>query len=154
MYQVNSVSPHAKKVNMPLKRTGCGSCKNRRFGGTYELGFYIPEDDILHSHRSENLKSYLKCYWLRTPSMVSSDVVPLFTRALKATMKWLHQLSKMKHSHHFSFLLDFRQFKQNGDVIHLPYYSQLHYPQARAVDTANVRPRTWSRFVVDATRPT
>jgi hypothetical protein len=24
----------------------------------YELGFYIPEDDILHSHRSENLKSY------------------------------------------------------------------------------------------------
>jgi hypothetical protein len=25
----------------------------------YELGFYIPEDDILHSHRSENLKSYI-----------------------------------------------------------------------------------------------
>jgi hypothetical protein len=23
----------------------------------YELGFYIPEDDILHSHRHENLKS-------------------------------------------------------------------------------------------------
>jgi hypothetical protein len=22
----------------------------------YELGFYIPEDDILHSHRRENLK--------------------------------------------------------------------------------------------------
>jgi hypothetical protein len=25
----------------------------------YELGFYIPEDDILHSHCSENLKSYI-----------------------------------------------------------------------------------------------
>jgi hypothetical protein len=25
----------------------------------YELVFYIPEDDILHSHRRENLKSYL-----------------------------------------------------------------------------------------------
>jgi hypothetical protein len=25
----------------------------------YELGFYIPEDDRLHSHRSENLKSYI-----------------------------------------------------------------------------------------------
>jgi hypothetical protein len=25
----------------------------------YELGFYIPEDDNLHSHRRENLKSYL-----------------------------------------------------------------------------------------------
>jgi hypothetical protein len=24
----------------------------------YELGFYIPEDDILHSHRRESLKSY------------------------------------------------------------------------------------------------
>jgi hypothetical protein len=25
----------------------------------YELGFYISEDDILHSHRPENLKSYI-----------------------------------------------------------------------------------------------
>jgi hypothetical protein len=24
----------------------------------YELRLYIPEDDILHSHRRENLKSY------------------------------------------------------------------------------------------------
>jgi hypothetical protein len=24
----------------------------------YKLGFYIPEDGILHSHRLENLKSY------------------------------------------------------------------------------------------------
>jgi hypothetical protein len=24
----------------------------------YELGFYVPEDDILHSHRREHLKSY------------------------------------------------------------------------------------------------
>jgi hypothetical protein len=24
----------------------------------YKLGFYIPEDDILHSHCRENLKSY------------------------------------------------------------------------------------------------
>jgi N-acetyl-gamma-glutamylphosphate reductase len=24
----------------------------------YELGVYIPEDDILHSHRRENLKPY------------------------------------------------------------------------------------------------
>jgi hypothetical protein len=24
----------------------------------YDLGFYIAEDDILHSHRRENLKSY------------------------------------------------------------------------------------------------
>jgi hypothetical protein len=32
----------------------------------YELGFYIPEDDILHSQRRENLTSYkLKdiCSW-------------------------------------------------------------------------------------------
>jgi hypothetical protein len=24
----------------------------------YELGFYIPEDDILHSHRRETVRSY------------------------------------------------------------------------------------------------
>jgi hypothetical protein len=28
----------------------------------YELGFYIPEDEILHSHGSENLKSYTANY--------------------------------------------------------------------------------------------
>jgi hypothetical protein len=28
----------------------------------YELGFYISEDDILHSHRRGNLKSYLALY--------------------------------------------------------------------------------------------
>jgi hypothetical protein len=27
---------------------------------SYELGFYIPEDDILHSHFRENLKSYME----------------------------------------------------------------------------------------------
>jgi hypothetical protein len=26
----------------------------------YERGFYIPEDTVLHSHRRENLKSYLR----------------------------------------------------------------------------------------------
>jgi hypothetical protein len=25
----------------------------------YEIRFYIPEDDILHSHSRENLKSYM-----------------------------------------------------------------------------------------------
>jgi hypothetical protein len=25
----------------------------------YELGFYIPDDDILHSHRREHLKFYI-----------------------------------------------------------------------------------------------
>jgi hypothetical protein len=25
----------------------------------YELGFYIPEDDILHSHRHGNFKSHI-----------------------------------------------------------------------------------------------
>jgi hypothetical protein len=27
----------------------------------YELGFYIPEEDILHSHRPEKQKSYIRC---------------------------------------------------------------------------------------------
>jgi hypothetical protein len=28
----------------------------------YELGFYIPEDGIFHSHRRGNLKSYTSCF--------------------------------------------------------------------------------------------
>jgi hypothetical protein len=30
----------------------------------YELGFYIPEDDILHSDRREYRKSYIPYIWL------------------------------------------------------------------------------------------
>jgi hypothetical protein len=29
----------------------------------YELGFYIPEGDIFHSHRSENIKPYIALGW-------------------------------------------------------------------------------------------
>jgi hypothetical protein len=32
----------------------------------YEMGFYIPEDDILYSHRRENLKSYIDSPMFRT----------------------------------------------------------------------------------------
>jgi hypothetical protein len=32
----------------------------------YELEFYIPEGAILHSHRRENLKSYVRAY-IRSP---------------------------------------------------------------------------------------
>jgi hypothetical protein len=35
-------------------------------GMRYELGFYIPEDDILLSHRRENLKSYTNISLFRT----------------------------------------------------------------------------------------
>jgi hypothetical protein len=37
----------------------------------YELGFYIPEDDILHSHRRENLKSYAACVVPSSPIFVT-----------------------------------------------------------------------------------
>jgi hypothetical protein len=32
----------------------------------YEVGFYIPEDGILHSHRRKNLKSYFRIHWVTT----------------------------------------------------------------------------------------
>jgi hypothetical protein len=46
----------------------CDSCENRRFGGakfpetsvpTRATQRHIPEDDILHSRRRENLKSFI-----------------------------------------------------------------------------------------------
>jgi hypothetical protein len=39
----------------------------------YELGFYIPEDGILHSHRRENLKSYK--YILPLRYVITSDAI-------------------------------------------------------------------------------
>jgi hypothetical protein len=33
--------------------------KRNVFPVGYELGFYIPEDGILHSHRHENLQSFM-----------------------------------------------------------------------------------------------
>jgi hypothetical protein len=41
----------------------------------YELGCYIPEDDILHSHCCENLKSYViscVCKLLRAGTLGST----------------------------------------------------------------------------------
>jgi hypothetical protein len=45
----------------------------------YELGFYIPEDGILHSHCRENLKSYIALsgcalYWRRNVSPVRYEL--------------------------------------------------------------------------------
>jgi hypothetical protein len=38
----------------------------------YELGFYIPEDGILHSHHRENLKAYeAKMYLLALPCVLT-----------------------------------------------------------------------------------
>jgi hypothetical protein len=37
----------------------------------YDLGFYIPEDGILHSRHRENLKSYIDL----TLSLCSEDVI-------------------------------------------------------------------------------
>jgi hypothetical protein len=45
----------------------------------YKLGFYIPEDDILHSHRRENLKTYIALtgwflQWRRNVSPVKYEL--------------------------------------------------------------------------------
>jgi hypothetical protein len=42
----------------------------------YELGFYIPEDNILHSHRRENLKSYASMLLQEIPLFNSFSFVP------------------------------------------------------------------------------
>jgi hypothetical protein len=44
----------------------------------YELDFYIPEDDILHSPRRENLKSYIVPTALLPVLMLSATDTSLF----------------------------------------------------------------------------
>jgi hypothetical protein len=44
----------------------------------YELCFDIPEDDILHSHRRENLKSYKQPTYFTVFLMIHFAVVMLF----------------------------------------------------------------------------
>jgi hypothetical protein len=39
----------------------------------YELGFYIPEGDILHSHCRQNLKSYMPISMLTVNPTGSND---------------------------------------------------------------------------------
>jgi hypothetical protein len=55
----------------------------------YELGFYIPEDDIIHSHRRENLNSYMEntCFTLyidfkTKTSLIRRRYVPMKRRFL------------------------------------------------------------------------
>jgi hypothetical protein len=49
-----------KTSNLNIALTGWALYKRRKvFPVRYGLGFSIPEDGILHSHRRENLKSYI-----------------------------------------------------------------------------------------------
>jgi hypothetical protein len=51
----------------------------------YELGFYIPEDGILHSHCRENLRFYTGSVVLRRNRLlVASEVLAGATPALSA----------------------------------------------------------------------
>jgi hypothetical protein len=52
----------------------------------YELGFYIPEDDILHIYRLENLKSYIDTNVSKTPDVsllrIVTSVITLKTNTM------------------------------------------------------------------------
>jgi hypothetical protein len=56
----------------------------------YELGFYTPEDDILHSHRRENLKSYGTnvCFQEVVAQMLSTLIIcSMLVRACPAVVR-------------------------------------------------------------------
>jgi hypothetical protein len=53
----------------------------------YEQGFHIPEDDIFHSHRHENLKSYK-----RTPPQTYS-LAPSFKPATPGSLDCAAELA-------------------------------------------------------------
>jgi hypothetical protein len=39
----------------------------------YALGFYIPEEGILHAHRRENLKTYM---WISGQQNDTEEIIP------------------------------------------------------------------------------
>jgi hypothetical protein len=41
----------------------------------YELGFYVPEDGILHSHRREHLKPYIGKIMFAVSSFHNVDIL-------------------------------------------------------------------------------
>jgi hypothetical protein len=49
----------------------------------YELGFYIPEGDILHSHCGENLKSYIPSIVLTYSCFRPSELYDIFKFVIK-----------------------------------------------------------------------
>jgi hypothetical protein len=49
----------------------------------YEMGLYIPEDDILHSHCRENLKSYIDADLIST--LVYKFLYELYIKTFKIT---------------------------------------------------------------------
>jgi hypothetical protein len=65
----------------------------------YELGFYIPEDDILHSHCRENLKSYVT----KMKAVYSSKVLVPVCQITLRVFPFL-RAATISHSdrHHFS----------------------------------------------------
>jgi hypothetical protein len=48
------------------------------FRARYELGFYVAEDDILHSHRRENLKAYKD--FIKQRRMFSAPIINSVTK--------------------------------------------------------------------------
>jgi hypothetical protein len=58
----------------------------------YELGFYIPEDDILHSHRHQSQKSYITHNFF-SYKRFHFPVVPVFPYVLEGLNSSLYHLS-------------------------------------------------------------
>jgi hypothetical protein len=55
----------------------------------YELGVYVPEDGILHSHRRENLKSYMQFRSLRKKKSYCAKLLPQVTQYKETNTPWL-----------------------------------------------------------------
>jgi hypothetical protein len=64
----------------------------------YELGFYIPEDAILHSDRRENLKSYISQDKCRKSTFITSQTLP-------STSLLIHRQSSVSLPFHSMSLL-------------------------------------------------
>jgi hypothetical protein len=96
----------------------------------YKLGFYVPEDDILHSHCCENFKSYTSTTFFLAVRIVSSHYISPFILSSNRCLITLDNslLSHLDACLFLTVLLEGIQLRQKSD------YSLLHDYRANSAE--------------------
>jgi hypothetical protein len=111
----------------------------------YELGFYIPEDDILHSHRRGNLKSYKTSLFetLAKTLLSESEVQCLYKSSPFTSISNAHTLSSHQPLSCFPSIPSFFPSKS-----FIAYPSFIILPCRHLLDCTNLNDQVEGDFVI------